>query len=209
MLGIVFGPELAGTKVDARRSGTFEVGGTVRSSLAGSRFARQSTSAYGAAMTNIKHANYQDREAPAGFRARRARIGYELGSELIGASLWQLPPGEAAYPYHFHYSDEEIVIVLEGRPSLRTPQGTRTMEEGEAVRFALGEEGAHQLSNPTGEPVTFLAISSHDRPDIVVYPDSEKIGASERRTDGSGFRQFFRAGDAVDYWDGETPPAHP
>ena len=159
-------------------------------------------------MTNIKHANYQDRDAPAGFRARRARIGFELGSELIGASLWQLPPGEAAYPYHFHYSDEEIVIVLEGRPSLRTPRGTRTIEEGEAVRFALGEAGAHQLFNPTGEPVTFLAISSHGRPDIVVYPDSEKIGASERRVDGGGFRQFFRAGDAVDYWDGEVPPAH-
>lgn len=159
-------------------------------------------------MTNIKNANYQDRDAPAGFRARRARIGYELGSELIGASLWQLPPGEAAYPYHFHHSDEEIVIVLEGRPNLRTPQGTRTLEEGEAVRFVLGEEGAHQLCNPTDELVTFLAISSHGRPDIVIYPDSRKIGASERRADGSGFHRFFRADDAVDYWNGESPPTN-
>ena len=166
------------------------------------------TTAYPVAMTNIKHADYQDRDAPTGFKARRARIGSELGSELIGASLWHLPPGEAAYPYHFHYSDEEIVIVLDGRPSLRTPQGTRAMEEGEAVRFPVGEEGAHQLSNPTDEPVTFLAISSHGRPDIVVYPDSGKVGASERRVDGSGLRLFFRASDAVDYWAGETPPEH-
>ena len=137
-------------------------------------------------MTNIKHANFEDRDAPAGFRARRARIGYELGSELVGASLWQLPSGEAAYPYHFHYADEEIVIVLEGRPSLRTPQGTRTMQEGETVRFAVGEQGAHQILNPTDKPVTFLAISSHGRPDIVVYPDSGKISAAERRRDGSG-----------------------
>jgi uncharacterized cupin superfamily protein len=162
--------------------------------------------AYAVAMTNIKHANFEDRDAPAGFRARRARISYELGSELIGASLWQLPPGQAAYPYHFHYADEEIVIVLEGSPTLRTPQGTRTMEEGECVRFAVGEEGAHQMLNPTEKPVTFLAISSHGRPEIVVYPDSGKIATAERRPDGGGLIRVFRANDAVDYWSGEAPP---
>lgn len=157
-------------------------------------------------MTNIKNANYEERDAPAGFRARRARIGYELGSERIGASLWQLPAGEAAYPYHFHYSDEEIVIVLEGRPSLRTPQGTRVLQPGEAVRFALGEDGAHQILNPTGQTVTFLAVSSNGGTDIVVYPDSGKVAAAERRPDGSGLRLVFAAGDAVDYWEDERPP---
>lgn len=157
-------------------------------------------------MPNIYDANYEDRDAPEGFRSRRARIGYELGSEMVGASLWEVPPGEAAYPYHFHYSDEEVVIVVSGRPSLRTPEGTRELETGEAVRFPLGEEGAHQILNPTDESVTFLAISSHGRPDIVVYPDSDKIGASERLPHGDGLRSFFRRADAVDYWDGEQSP---
>jgi len=57
------------------------------------------------AMTNIRTADFQDREAPAGFRSRRARIGSELGMESIGASIWEVPPGEAAYPYHFHLAD--------------------------------------------------------------------------------------------------------
>lgn len=154
-------------------------------------------------MPNIHDADFEDRDAPPGFRSRRARLGFELGAELIGASLWELPPGEAAYPYHFHYSDEEIVIVLSGRPSLRTPDGIRVLEEGEAVRFPLGERGAHQLLNPSDAPVRFLAVSSSGRPDIVVYPDSDKISATERLPDGSGLRSFFRRGDAVDYWDGE------
>jgi uncharacterized cupin superfamily protein len=158
-------------------------------------------------MTNINDANYEERDGPPGFRARRARIGYELGSELVGASLWQVPPGEAAYPYHYHCSDEELVIVLSGRPSLRTPVGVRELEQGEVVRFALGEDGAHQVFNATDEQATFLALSSNGRPDIVVYPDSGKISASERRPDGSGLREYFRATDAVDYWDGEVPPA--
>ncbi|HEV2726718.1 MAG TPA: hypothetical protein VGV34_00400, partial [Solirubrobacterales bacterium] len=70
-------------------------------------------------MANVFRPEFEKGERPKGFRSRRARIGYELGTELIGASLWEVPPGEAAYPYHFHYSDEEVVIVLRGRPTLR------------------------------------------------------------------------------------------
>jgi uncharacterized cupin superfamily protein len=157
-------------------------------------------------MTNIYEPTFEEGQRPRGFRSRRARIGYELGTELIGASLWELPPGEAAYPYHFHYADEELVIVLSGRPSLRTPDGTRDLEPGEALRFPVGEEGAHQILNRSGESATFLAISSHGRPDVVVYPDSDKIGVGERLPQGGGLRAFFRRSDAIDYFDGERPP---
>ena len=116
------------------------------------------------AMPNIFRPTFEDEERPEGFRSRRARVGYELGTELIGASLWEIPPGEVAYPYHFHYSDEELVIVLSGRPSLRTPEGLRELEEGEALRFPLGEEGAHQIVNRTDEAATFLAISKPRSP---------------------------------------------
>jgi uncharacterized cupin superfamily protein len=158
-------------------------------------------------MPNIYRPEFEEGERPEGFRGRRARIGYELGTELIGASLWEVPPGEAAYPYHFHYSDEELVIVLSGRPSLRTPEGTRELETGEAVHFPLGEEGAHQIINRTEEVATFLAVSSHGRPDIVVRPDADMIGVNERLAAGGGLRLYFKRDDAVDYWTGEEPPA--
>jgi uncharacterized cupin superfamily protein len=157
-------------------------------------------------MPNINDLRFEGGGRPAGFRSRRARIGYELGTELIGCSLWEVPAGEAAYRYHFHYADEELVIVLSGRPTLRTPGGERELEPGEVVRFPLGEEGAHQVWNRTAEPVTFLAVSSHGRPDVVVYPDSGKVGVGERLPRGGGLRAFFRRGDAVDYWEGELPP---
>jgi uncharacterized cupin superfamily protein len=158
-------------------------------------------------MPNIYRPTFEEGERPEGFRGRRARIGYELGTELIGASLWEVPPGEAAYPYHFHYSDEELVIVLSGRLSLRTPEGTRELETGEAVHFPLGEEGAHQIINRTEEVATFLAVSSHGRPDIVVRPDADMIGVNERLAAGGGLRLYFKRDDAVDYWTGEEPPA--
>ncbi len=155
---------------------------------------------------NIFRPTFEEGERPEGFHSRRARIGYELGTELIGCSLWEMPPGEAAYPYHFHYADEELVIVLSGCPTIRTPEGTRELEEGEAVRFPLGEEGAHQIVNRTDETVTFLAISSSGRPDVIVYPDSDKIGVGERRPKGGGLRVVFRRGDRVGYFEGERPP---
>ena len=155
-------------------------------------------------MPNIYAPVFEKGERPAGFRSRRARIGYELGSEGIGCSLFELPPGEAAYPYHFHYADEEMVIVLSGRPTLRAPDGSRELDEGEVVWFPLGEDGAHQLRNDTDATVTFIALSTSGRPDVVVYPDSNKIGVGERRPRGGGLRAFFRREQAVDYWDRES-----
>src|SRR3954468_15755488 len=157
-------------------------------------------------MPNIEEPDFELRDGPPGFRSKRARIGYELGSGGVGDILWELPPGEAAYPYHFHYADEELVIVLRGRPTLRTPEGERELEEGEALRFGLGEEGAHQLINRGDEAVTFLAVSSHGRPDVVVYPDAGKIGVGERLPRGGGLRAYFRRSDEVGYFDGEAPP---
>jgi uncharacterized cupin superfamily protein len=120
--------------------------------------------------------------------------------------MWKLPPGEAAYPFHFHYSDEELVFVLRGTPTLRTPEGERVLEAGEVVRFGLGPEGAHQMLNPTAEEVRFLSISTRGAPDVVIYPDSEKISASERLPEGGGLHTFFDLDSQVDYWKGEPTP---
>jgi uncharacterized cupin superfamily protein len=156
---------------------------------------------------NLDDPNFEPREgAPEGFRAFRARVGYELGSERLGASVWKLPPGQIAYPYHFHYSDEEIVFVLSGRPTLRMPDGTRELEPGETVHFPLGEGGAHQLSNRTDEEVRFLAVSTNGAPDVVVYPDSNKISAGERLPEGGGLHAFFDLDAEVEYWKGEGKP---
>jgi uncharacterized cupin superfamily protein len=155
---------------------------------------------------NIYKLVFEEGERPSGFRSRRARIGYELGSELVGCSVWEIPPGEAAYPYHFHFADEELVIVIRGRPTLRTSDGLRELEEGDAVRFPVGEDGAHQILNRGHDTVTFLAVSSHGRPDVVIYPDSNKLGVGERLPRGGGLRAFFHREDAVDYWQREQPP---
>ena len=140
-----------------------------------------------------------------GFYAMRARLGRQVGSVKTGLSLWEVPPGQAAYPYHWHAAEEEIIVVLAGSPSLRTPEGWREMKEGDVVCFPVGEGGAHQIVNRTDSNVRFLAFSNQ-APDIVFRPDSQTVTAAERRPDGSGFRDHFRLADAVDYYQGEEAP---
>lgn len=157
-------------------------------------------------MANIYEPDFDEPRDHDGFRAKRARLGIQIGTERLGISVWELPPGQAAYPYHFHLGEEEAILVLEGSPTLRQPDGERTLDRGEAISFLAGESGAHQLLNHTDETIRFIAISTNGAPDIVGYPDSHKVGAAERRPDGGGFKMFFPLDAEVDYWEGESPP---
>jgi uncharacterized cupin superfamily protein len=159
-------------------------------------------------MPNINRPDFDaERNAPEGFRARRALLARQAGTERLGMSLWELPPGEAAYPYHFHLIDEELIVVLDGQPSIRTQDGWRELEAGEVVPLLAGERGAHQLVNWSEETVRFLSISTSGTPDVVVYPDSGKLGAAERKPDGWRARVPLPESGSVDYWEGEAPPA--
>src|SRR5258708_5541554 len=137
-------------------------------------------------MANIYEPDFDEPREHRGFECSRARLGRQAGSERLGLSLWEIPPGQAAYPYHLHLGEEELIVVLEGRPDLRTPDGWREVAQGDVIAFHRGAQGAHQLVNRTDGVVRFLAISTSDDPDIVIYPDSNKVGAFERRAQGRG-----------------------
>jgi uncharacterized cupin superfamily protein len=155
-----------------------------------------------AAVPNIKNPEFDDVREQPGFRARRAKVGRHGGAVKTGLSYWEVDPGEAAYPYHAHLTEEEIIVVTEGRPSLRTPDGWRELEEGEVVVFSTGERGAHQIVNNTDETIRFLAFSNSGSPEIVIQLDAGKVGAFERPVEGTGISLWFREADAVEYFDG-------
>jgi uncharacterized cupin superfamily protein len=157
-------------------------------------------------VVNIYRPEFDEPREAAGFNARRARLGYQLATERLGVSLWELPPGQAAYPFHYHLAEEELLIVLNGQPTLRMTDESRELREGDVISFPRGPIGAHQLINRTSSTITFLAFSTNGEPDIVVYPDSEKIGVVERLPRGGGLRAFFRKEAAVDYLDRESAP---
>jgi uncharacterized cupin superfamily protein len=123
-----------------------------------------------------------------------------LGGELLGASVYELPPGEKSFPYHFHNANEELLVVLDGEPTLRDEDGERRLSTGDAVVFPRGPNGAHQLRNESERPARVLLASTLITPDVVDYPDSGKAGFAG----GTTQRAIFRRADAVDYWEGEA-----
>ena len=142
--------------------------------------------------------------------SKRSRIGWQAGSERIGASLYELPPGARPWPYHYQHANEEMIIVLSGRPHLRIPEGWRQLAPGEVVAFPRGPAGAHQVENRGDEPARYLMLSEMNSPEAVVYPDSSKVGVLSRAPGSLGdedeLAAWFRLGDQVDYWEGETRP---
>src|SRR4029453_18246444 len=122
-------------------------------------------------MPNLREPEFDEPRTHPGFACRRARLGHQLATERIGVSLWELPPGEVAYPYHFPLGEEEVVIVLEGTPPLRTPEGWSVLPEGEIVAFPTGPDGAHQLDNRTDATVRFVSGSTHGIAGVPAYPD--------------------------------------
>lgn len=137
-------------------------------------------------MANLNDPKFDELREHPGFCCRRARLPRQVGAERLGLSLWEIPPGQAAYPYHYHLGEEELVVVLSGRLSLRIADSWRELWEAEVVSFLVGEAGAHQIVNRSGEPARMLSFSTSGAPDTVVRPDSGTIGLFERRPERGG-----------------------
>jgi uncharacterized cupin superfamily protein len=136
---------------------------------------------------------------PPRYRARAARIGPRLEAEMLGATVYELDPGESICPYHYEGGNEEWLLVLAGRPLLRHPDGEDILDAGDLVCFAEGPAGAHKLTGTGEQMVRLILLSTMHEPATNVYPDSDKIGVWPPG-------KLFRMADAVDYWEGELEP---
>jgi uncharacterized cupin superfamily protein len=149
---------------------------------------------------NLNAGEWDRVEERAGWRSKDAWVGARIGAELLGGSLYELEPGDRLWPYHTHHANEEWLIVVRGRPMLRTPEGEQELDEGDVVCFRRGKDGLHQVRNTTDAPIRVLMLSSMNAPDLVEYPDSGKVGA--RSVAGERIL-LSRPGPVLDYWDGE------
>jgi uncharacterized cupin superfamily protein len=112
-------------------------------------------------------------------------------------------PGQRSCPYHFHYAQEEMFIVLEGSGTLRIAGEMLPLRAGDVVFVPPGPEYPHQILNTSDAPLKYLSISTRESPEICEYPDSGKYHASAGVRGEQVFRAIQRPGQSVDYWDGE------
>ena len=124
---------------------------------------------------------------------------------MWGGTVYELAPGARVCPYHWHFGEEEWLLVVAGTPTLRTPDGSRTLRPWDVAAFVRGEAGAHEVRNNSDEIARVVMLSSLSDPEVCVYPDSGKVGvvAGWSRADGQRVRLMNRPEANLDYWDGE------
>ena len=147
---------------------------------------------------NTADLEYDD-DDPDGYHAGSVRLHPAIGASTMAGRLYELPPGQANCPYHYE-TDEEWLLVLDGRLTVRHPQGEDELEAGDVVCFPAGADGAHKLTNRGEETVRMVIVSTRNEPQVAVYPDSDKIGVF---SDDPGMHVLVRRDSRVDYWDGE------
>ena len=142
------------------------------------------------------------------FGYRRKQLGSAAGGEKLGCSLYEVPPGRRAFPYHYHLANEEAIYVLEGSSTIWLGGEEIWVSEGDYVALPAREEASHQLINSSEAVLRYLCFSTMVEPDVMVYPDSGKVGIfggaapggpKEKRT----LSKFLRSGAEVAYYDSE------
>ena len=155
-------------------------------------------------MSEIKHRKIEDipvshkcdHEGYEYFRRKFIPFG---GAKNALVSVYEIPPGKSAYPYHYHHKNEETYYILSGEGILKTPDGGRKVTAGELLFFPTGPEGAHKLTNSSKtEMLTYIDFDVVHDIDIAVYPDSDKIGIW-----GMGINKIYPEDADVDYYHGE------
>jgi uncharacterized cupin superfamily protein len=119
--------------------------------------------------------------------ARQKRLPRGTG---LGATVYELGPGNWV-PFHFHHGSEELLVVLRGRPTVRTAEGERQLDEGATVHFPVGPAGAHGVANETDEPVRYLMASTLVSPEVAEYPDLRQLTAQALTGSQTGERLWL------------------
>jgi len=141
------------------------------------------------------------------FGATVKGLGRASGGTRVGCNWFEVPPGRAAFPFHYHCAMEEAIYVLEGRGTLRFGDQELELHAGDYATFPVGPDHAHQLINSGEDPLRYLCLSNNVKTEVIGYPDSDKVAAlassSHDHFAPAWMRAIFPAGSTVGYYDGE------
>ena len=119
-------------------------------------------------------------------------------AQKLGCGVDTVAPGKQSCPYHYHHSQEEMFIIIEGHGTLRVAGEMLPVKAGDVIFIPCGPDYPHHLLNTSKAELKYLSISTQERPEVCEYPDSGKTGVF---TKGPALIQ--RRANSLDYWDGE------
>jgi uncharacterized cupin superfamily protein len=100
-------------------------------------------------------------------------LGDLFGLTNFGVNLTRLAPGAISALRHAHAKQDELIFILEGRPTLQTNEGETQLSPGMCSGNKAGTGNAQRLINKTKEDVVYLEIGDRSAGDAVQYPDDD------------------------------------
>ena len=114
--------------------------------------------------------------------------------------IYKIPPKKAGYPYHYHLKNEEVFYIISGNGTLETPSGSKAISAGDVIACPPSERGAHRIINSSEtEMLVYLDCDTVNSPDVVYYPNSDKVGIIVTGESSS----FYKRDTSVGYYEGE------
>ncbi len=106
----------------------------------------------------------------------RKRIIDDEHINKLYCDIYEIPPGKANWPHHYHTCNEEVFYIIEGHGEVLTESEVLKVKSGDVLRFPAGEKGVHQLKN-TSDSVTlkYLDVGTSNIPDVVFMPADNKM----------------------------------
>ncbi|MCX2862013.1 cupin domain-containing protein [Paucibacter sp. PLA-PC-4] len=117
----------------------------------------------------------------------------------LGCGIDTVPPGKQSCPYHFHHTQEEMFVVLQGLGTLRVAGELLPIQAGDVIFIPCGPDYPHHILNTSDADLKYLSISTQERPEVCEYPDSGKVAVFSM-----GPALIQRRDNSLDYWDGEA-----
>lgn len=157
----------------------------------------------GRLIRNFNEVPLQDERRDPLYQSQAARLGTGTAAQKLGASVDIVAPGKRSCPYHSHYTQEEMFVVIEGQGTLRVAGQMLPIKTGDVVFIPPGPEYPHQIINTSHAPLKYLSISTRETPEVCEYPDSGKYQAMVTINGARAFTAVQRPQSTLDYWDGE------
>ena len=105
-------------------------------------------------------------------KRRKQAIGDAGGLTQFGAHIITLPPGAWSSQRHWHSREDELVMILDGHPTLIDDSGETVLKPGDLTVHPAGDGNGHHMKNLSSKDVRFLIIGTRNpETDHAFYPD--------------------------------------
>lgn len=126
-----------------------------------------------------------------GIGADETNVSRAMGLSRLGASYFEVRPGEAGFPFHVHYQEDELIFIIEGEGTYRFGDSTYPVKAGDFLSAPAGRaEVAHQLVNTGDRTLRYFCVANYMDTNVVELPELGVVRISSRVPGGPARLEF-------------------